>query len=227
MERNRVLQPEEVLGSLPETRFRSVMGIMGQDQSLDTSFHSDDGHSFAHSNGHDVGNTFISAYGGELILKVLPFSSILNSQNLNSRLLAAPTSNNQLLGGNAVTSLKRKPSLAPSFRAAAGSSGMGRQSSIRQERRSSLPSLSRASSVVVPEKKTESPLRATVSAGTLDRLVDTLIEGLEVSVTSTDDTGLSSRRSRSLIVDLTDFSKSWWHTFRSFVTPMVFFEVTS
>ncbi len=104
---------------------------------------------------------------------------------------------------------------------------MGRQSSIRQERRSSLPSLSRASSVVVPEKKTESPLRATVSAGTLDRLVDTLIEGLEVSVTSTDDTGLSSRRSRSLIVDLTDFSKSWWHTFRSFVTPMVFFEVTS
>src|SRR5260370_9803520 len=36
MECNRVLQPEEVLGSLPETRFRSVMGIMGQDQSSDT-----------------------------------------------------------------------------------------------------------------------------------------------------------------------------------------------
>ena len=220
-----MLQPEEVLGLLPENHFRSVMGIAGHDQSSDPSLQSEDSHSLAHSNDHDVGNTFISAHGGELILKILPFSSALNSQSLNSRLLAAPTFNNQSLAGNEGSSLKRKPSLAPSFRTPAGSPGMSRQPSTRGGRRSSLPSLSRASSLAVPERKFESPLRATVSAGTLDRLVDTLVEGLEVSVTSTDDTGLSSGRSRPLIVDLADFSKSWWHTFRSFVTPMVFFEV--
>ncbi|KAF8326839.1 uncharacterized protein EI90DRAFT_2975491 [Cantharellus anzutake] len=220
LERSRAMQPEELLGLLPEAHFRSVLGVVTDQTSLDTSRPNGGTHSLAPSNEHDVGNTFVAAFGGELILKVLPFMSVPNPQTSGSN-----TQTQQFLSATDVTSLKRKPSLAPSLRVAADSPRMSRQSSTRRERRSSLPSLSRASSVVIREKKVETPLRATVSAGTLDRLVDILVEGLEVSVTSTDDSGLSSGKFRPVIVDREDFSKSWWHTFRSFVTPMVFFEL--
>jgi hypothetical protein len=70
-----------------------------------------------------------------------------------------------------------------------------------------------------------SSLTVVVSGGTLDRLIGVLIEGLEVSVSSTDDSGLSGGAAKMLAVDKDVFAHTWWLTFRSFVSAFVFFEV--
>lgn len=68
-----------------------------------------------------------------------------------------------------------------------------------------------------------------VQAGVLDRLVTISAHGLQnVSVSVTDDNGEMSLRegkTRELVVDRVEFARVWWSSFRSFVTPLVFFEV--
>jgi hypothetical protein len=76
----------------------------------------------------------------------------------------------------------------------------------------------------------ERPVRVVVKAGTLERLVDVLAHGLPgISVSISDDNGempLKDGRTRDAKLDRTDFSLIWWNVFRSFVTPLVFFEVS-
>ena len=117
---------------------------------------------------------------------------------------------------------------APSFRVKAGSShGVERKSSTA--RRNSLPAISHRQSFVATEPSSEPPLRVVVQAGALDRLVNLLVHGLQnVSVSVADDNGEMSLRegkTRELVVDRGEFAKVWWSEFRSFVTPLVFFEV--
>jgi hypothetical protein len=82
---------------------------------------------------------------------------------------------------------------------------------------------------VIPEHPTERPVRVVVQAGTLERLVDILAHGLPgISVSISDDNGempLKDGRTRDAKLDRVDFSSIWWNVFRSFVTPLVFFEV--
>jgi hypothetical protein len=81
------------------------------------------------------------------------------------------------------------------------------------------------------ESSSEPPLRVLVHAGTVDRLVDILIYGLQgVSVSVADDNGEMSLRegkTRDLTVNHKDFARVWWTVFRTFVTPLAFFEVSS
>ena len=97
-------------------------------------------------------------------------------------------------------------------------------------RRNSLPSLSRKPSFITEDVASDRPLRVVVQAGTLDRLVDILVEGLHgVSVSVADDNGempLNNGKTRELRVDSDEYASVWWSTFRSFVTPNVFFEVS-
>jgi len=83
---------------------------------------------------------------------------------------------------------------------------------------------------VIPEHPTERPVRVVVQAGTLERLVDILAHGLPgISVSISDDNGempLKDGRTRDAKLDRGDFSSIWWNVFRSFVTPLVFFEVS-
>jgi hypothetical protein len=116
----------------------------------------------------------------------------------------------------------------PSIRVKPGSShGLDRKSSVA--RRSSMPSLSQRQNFVTSEPSSEPPLRVIVQAGTLSTLVNILVHGLHnVSVSVADDNGEMSLRegmTRELIVDRVEFAKVWWNVFRSFVSPLVFFEV--
>jgi hypothetical protein len=96
-------------------------------------------------------------------------------------------------------------------------------------RRNSLPSIAARTSLVIPEHPTERSVRVVVQAGTLERLVDILAHGLPgISVSISDDNGempLKDGRTRDAKLDRGDFSSIWWNVFRSFVTPLVFFEV--
>jgi GTPase-activating protein BEM2 len=121
-------------------------------------------------------------------------------------------------------------SRAPSIRVRPGSShGLDRKASLA--RRNSLPSISARTSLVISEHPTEHPVRVVVQAGTLERLVDILAHGLPgISVAISDDNGempLKDGRTRDAKLDRGDFSSIWWNVFRSFVTPLVFFEVRS
>ncbi|KAJ4471470.1 rho GTPase activating protein 22 [Lentinula aciculospora] len=116
----------------------------------------------------------------------------------------------------------------PSIRVKPGSSpNLERKSSVA--RRSSLPSLSQRQPLTLSENSSEPPLRVLVQAGTLDRLVDVLVHGLHnVSVSVADDNGEMSLRvgmTRELLLDHKEFTRVWWNVFRSFVTPLIFFEL--
>jgi hypothetical protein len=69
-----------------------------------------------------------------------------------------------------------------------------------------------------------------VQAGTLDVLVGILVQGLRNFVVSVaDDNGemaLTEGKTRELVLDRKEFARVWWSVFRSFVTPLVFFEVS-
>ncbi|KAJ6454183.1 rho GTPase activating protein 22 [Mycena sanguinolenta] len=118
---------------------------------------------------------------------------------------------------------------APSVRVKPGSSqGLDRKTSVA--RRNSLPSpAQRRTAFVSSEPSSEPPLRVCVAAGTLTHLVEILVHGLHnVSVSVADDQGEMSLRegkTRELLVDQMEFSKAWWNTYRSLVTPLVFFEL--
>ncbi|KAJ2956390.1 hypothetical protein NUW54_g14671 [Trametes sanguinea] len=128
--------------------------------------------------------------------------------------------------------LERAFSRNPSIRVTPGSShGHGTERKPSLVRRNSLPSMSQRTSMVASEVTSERPLRVVVQAGTLDRLVDVLVHGLQgVSVSVSDDNGempLTDRKTREVRVDMDDFSQVWWNVFRSFVKPQVLFEVRS
>jgi len=69
-----------------------------------------------------------------------------------------------------------------------------------------------------------------VQAGTLNNLVNILVHGLEnISVSVADDNGemtLKEGMTRELVLDKVEFARVWWNVFRSFLTPLVFFEVS-
>lgn len=126
--------------------------------------------------------------------------------------------------------LERKMSVNHSIRVSPAGQ-LERKSSTA--RRSSMPILSnnhnqeRAS--MRSAESSDPPLRAIVKAGTLDRLIDLLVFGLQgVTVGHSDDNGempLREGGSRPLHVDRAEFSRVWWFNFRAFVSPIAFFEL--
>lgn len=176
----------------------------------------------------ELSDTFVFAFDGEVVLKVLRTSPSPRGSRSRDR------SNRSSHFDNAETLLKddfsehgsRSLSRAPSV-SAAMSGSLARKASRASlvSRRSSLPSLSRGQSLMRSEAKPNLSLTVAVSGGTLDRLIDILVDGLEVAISSTDDSGLSVGVTRSLSVDQDDFQSTWWATFRSFVSAFVFIEV--
>ncbi|THG94626.1 hypothetical protein EW026_g6885 [Hermanssonia centrifuga] len=163
----------------------------------------------------DLGGTIIMVYEGELMLLVQPGDVPSQTPSRPPSTVAEPQTTDKPFNRN------------PSVRVKPGSKGLDRKPS--QLRRSSLPALSKKPSFEIADVATERPLRVVIQAGTLDRLVDILVEGLHgVSVSVADDNGempLNDKKMRELKVDMTEFSRVWWSTFRSFVTPHVFFEL--
>jgi hypothetical protein len=169
------------------------------------------------------GGTIIPVYNGDLLLVV---QSGVSDSAPDSR----PSSRGASRPSSSITDhgMEKGLNRNPSVRVKPGSShGLDRKSSVA--RRSSLPSLSQRQSFVISEPSSEPPLRVVVQAGTLNTLVNILVHGLHnVSVSVADDNGEMSLRegmTRELIVDRAEFAKVWWNVFRSFVSPLVFFEV--
>lgn len=119
------------------------------------------------------------------------------------------------------------PSRSPSIRVKSAAAGLDRKSS--RARRASLPALSQRTNRILTDNAGESSMRAIVRAGTLDALVHFLVHGLDgVTVSVADDNGemsLSDKTTKSVKVDQIEFISVWWNTFRSFVSPYVFFQV--
>ncbi|OBZ69986.1 hypothetical protein A0H81_10131 [Grifola frondosa] len=176
----------------------------------------------AKPNGLDLGGTIIPVFNHELLLLVQPGGGDAPSSRPASRAPSRPPSS-VVESPTSDKSFSR----APSIRVTAGSShGIERKPSAL--RRNSLPPMSQRSSLVASEVSSERPLRVIVQAGTLDRLVDILAHGLQgVAVSVSDDNGemsLKDKKLREVRVDMDDFSRVWWSTFRSFLTPQVLFE---
>ncbi|KAF9222356.1 hypothetical protein BS17DRAFT_838369 [Gyrodon lividus] len=172
----------------------------------------------------DLRGTAIPVYDGELLLVARPDKDPNSTSRPASRAPSRPPSS-AIEGSGTDKTITRTPSI----RVKPGSSqGLERKSST--QRRNSMPSISpRPSHPVMTEVSTERPIRVLVQAGTLDRLVNVLIHGLQgVSVAVADDNGETSLRdgnTRDLVVDHSEFARVWWNVFRSFVTPVVFFEL--
>ena len=169
----------------------------------------------------------IAVYDGELLLSIQRGSIESNptspsASRPSSFIPSRPLSMNEE-PGNA----EQRVSRTPSIRVKTGP--IERKPSVA--RRSSLPSISRRPAFVSQDSSPETPLRAAVHGGTVDRLVDLLVHGLQgVSVAIADDNGempLRESKTRDLVVNHNDFARIWWNVFRSFVTPLVFFEVSA
>lgn len=184
-------------------------------------------HSTSHSES-EIGDTFVFAYNGEIVLKILPTASSPRSSQYHEPINPSKRSDSHddFLSDNESRRNSRSLSRAPSVSAAmSGSLSRKASRTSLMSRRSSLPSITRGPSLMHCEHKPDASLMVAISGGTLDRLIDVLIDGLEVTVSSTDDSGLSVGTTKTLSVDKVDFQKSWWATFRSFVSAFVFFEV--
>lgn len=171
----------------------------------------------------ELGGTVLPVFNGELLLLVQSGSEGTSSRP-NSRAPSRPPS-----------SVVDSPtpdkafSRAPSIRVTPGSSqALDRKPSVI--RRNSLPSMSQRTSMVASEIVSERPVRVVVQAGTLERLVDVLVHGLQgVTVSVADDNGempLIDKKTKEVKVDMDDFTQVWWNVFRSFLTPQVLFEVS-
>lgn len=155
--------------------------------------------------------TIFRLFGGEIIVKV---AKEPQDSRPNSILDNGPT-------------LTRKPSKALGIRVTPASTLERKPSAARRQ---SLPLLtsSRLASAEPPVNPTLKDLsvRVVIIAGTVERLVDVLVRGLDyVTAATADDNGettLRDRKSRSMRLDQTEFSKTWWNTYRSFVTPDIF-----
>ncbi|KAH7929515.1 hypothetical protein BV22DRAFT_1080692 [Leucogyrophana mollusca] len=171
----------------------------------------------------DLRGTAIPVYEGELVLVA---RSDLQPNSASRPTSCAPSRPpSSIIEG---ASVEKAMTRSPSIRVKPGSSqGLERKSSVA--RRNSLPSISSRPNITVTEASSEKPIRVLVQAGTLDRLVNVLIHGLQgVSVAVADDNGETSLRdgkTRDLIIDQAEFARVWWNIFRSFVTPIVFFEL--
>ena len=171
------------------------------------------------------GGTVIPVFNGDLILVVHNGTTDSDSSSRpSSHGFSRPPSS--VVDGN--SSERALVGRAPSIRVKPSSSQpLDRKSSVA--RRSSLPTLSNPRNYVISEASFDRPLRVLVKAGTLNRLVHVLVHGLgNVSVSVADDNGEMSLRegnTRNLALDQSEFSRIWWIVFRSFVTPLVFFEV--
>lgn len=170
------------------------------------------------------GGTVIPVYSGDLLLVVQSggIDSNPDSRPSSSRGPSRPSSSVVDHG------MEKGMSRNPSMRVKPGSShGLDRKPSVA--RRNSLPSLSQRQNFVMSEPSSEPPLRVVVQAGTLNMLVNILVHGLHnVSVSVADDNGemsLRERPTRELFVDRAEFARVWWNVFRSFVSPLVFFEL--
>ncbi|VDC02682.1 unnamed protein product [Peniophora sp. CBMAI 1063] len=177
----------------------------------------------------EFGGTIIPLFDGELLMLVQPdptASSRPSSRPPSSR----PPSSVETAAAGMLGGVGRTPSI----RVRSGHASLDRKPSLA--RRSSLPSISASArtSLVIPEHPSvlappAPEVRVLVQAGTLDRLVDVLAHGLPgVSVGVSDDNGempLRERRARDLRLDSAEFARVWWSSFRSFVSPLVFFEL--
>ncbi|KAL5486267.1 BEM2 [Sanghuangporus weigelae] len=210
-----------VLGDSQTTRPMELMYSVGPDGNIRAG-----GPRHRGSNAFDLGGMILPVFDGELLLCVVTTPPPETSSR--------PVSSGGGATGEAVvaadsTSLSRQPSI----RVKSAAAGLDRKSS--RARRASLPALSRRErtktpAVVVIEPSTaEPPLHAIVQAGTLDALVHFLIHGLEgVTVSVADDNGemaLRDKKTRAVRVDRAEFARVWWPSFRSFVTPYVFFQL--
>ncbi|KAI5119639.1 hypothetical protein M0805_009001 [Coniferiporia weirii] len=173
-------------------------------------------HNIRRGNAFDLGGMMLPVFDGELLLCVVS----------NSEPGSRPVSraDEPPAGGSGNASLNR----IPSIRVKSAAAGLDRKSS--RARRSSLPALSqRSANVAMSGQNSEPPLYAVVQAGTLDALVHFLIHGLEgVSVSVADDNGemaLNDKKTRAVRIDRTEFAGVWWQSFRSFVSPYVFFQL--
>ena len=173
----------------------------------------------------DMGGIDITVFEGELVVTIQSFSEASSASQPSSRSASRPPSS--IIDANGVD----KPfSRSPSIRMRRpGTKGLERKPSTIN-RRNSLPSVpSNPEELMSPQSSSERPLRVRVKAGSLERLVDVLLHGLQgVSVAFADDNGempLRDGKHRDLKVDHLDFSTVWWNSFRSFVTPLVLFEV--
>ncbi|KAL0955530.1 hypothetical protein HGRIS_001768 [Hohenbuehelia grisea] len=171
--------------------------------------------------------TVIPVFDGELILVVRATTdrpvSLGGSRPPSSRAPSRPPSSVM----DAPTG-EKGVSRTPSIRVKPGSSqNLERKTSMA--RRNSLPAISQRQDITVSEPSSEPPLRVLVQAGMLNILVQILVHGLKkVSVSVADDNGemsLKEGKTRQLFVDQEEFSNLWWNVFRSFVTPLVFFEL--
>lgn len=175
----------------------------------------------------DMGGIEITVFEGELIVTVQPLHEPSSNSQPSSRPASRPPS--AITDANGV---EKTFSRSPSIRMRrAGGKGLERKPSTIN-RRNSLPSVpSNPEELVPPQPSSERSLRVRVKAGTLERLVDVLLHGLQgVSFAFSDDNGempLRDGKQRDLKVDHTDFSTVWWNSFRSFVTPLVLFEVSN
>jgi len=173
----------------------------------------------------DMGGIEIPVFEGELIVTIQSLSEPSPTSQPPSRSTSRPPSSVVDVNG-----VDKTFSRSPSIRMRrAGAKGLERKPSTIN-RRNSLPSVpSNPEELMLPQSSSERPLRVRVKAGTLERLVDVLLHGLQgVSVAFSDDNGempLRDGKHRDLKVDHSDFSTVWWNSFRSFVTPLVLFEV--
>jgi len=173
----------------------------------------------------DSGGIEITVFEGELVVTIQSFSEASSPSQPPSRSTSRPPS-----AVTDVSGVDKSFSRSPSIRMRrTGAKGLERKPSAIN-RRNSLPSVpSNPEELMPPQPSSERPLRARVKAGSLEKLVDVLLHGLRgVSVAFSDDNGempLRDGKHRDLKVDHSDFSTVWWNSFRSFVTPLVLFEV--
>lgn len=173
--------------------------------------------------GVDLFGSIITVYEGELQLTIQRGAAEPTPVTSRASSLAPsrPLSTTDEAGSN-----EQRLSRTPSIRVRTGP--LERKPSVA--RRNSLPAISQRPLVVTSESSSEPPLRVRVHAGTVGRLVDILAHGLQgVSVSVADDNGEMSLRegkTRDLTINHHDFARVWWSVFRSFVTPLAFFEVS-
>jgi hypothetical protein len=74
-------------------------------------------------------------------------------------------------------------------------------------------------------------LPVVVVGGTIESLVQVLIHGLDgITAATSDDNGemaLRDPRAKNLRVDHDDYCKTWWNTYRSFLSPATFLAVSN
>ncbi|KAF8311573.1 hypothetical protein DL93DRAFT_1393528 [Clavulina sp. PMI_390] len=197
--------------------------------------------------GEEFGESMVTTFDGEVVLKVLraaPSPRVSralskargdtsertsrdrrggDTSNRSSRLDAGDGFGiREDVSDNSSHTLSRAPSISVAM---PGTLNRKTSHTSLLSRRSSLPSLKRGPSLIHPEPKTATTLVAAVHAASTDRLINILIDGLEVTASTADDSGFGFGGAWSISVDREDFRRTWWASFRSFVRVLAFFEL--